>query len=79
MSPCKHTKLLVITATADRLRCRQCHLVIKAADVADGYCPECYETTGRKNNDFEEVATPAGQTVRYRCEECGALLNPRNG
>jgi predicted RNA-binding Zn-ribbon protein involved in translation (DUF1610 family) len=79
MSQCKHTQLLVLTESAERLRCRHCHLVIKAEELGDGgYCPECYEAAGRKYSDFEKVATPAGATVRYRCEECGALLNPRH-
>ncbi len=78
MSRCKHTQLLVLTETAERLRCCHCHLVIQAEELGNrGYCPECYETTGRKHHDFEKVAAPDSAAARYRCEECGALLNPR--
>ena len=57
----------------NRLRCRRCHLTIKADELDGGFCPECFEGDGRKNYDFEEIETE--KTVRYRCEDCGALID----
>lgn len=74
MSTCKHTHIMVLQENAQRLRCRHCHLTIKMEELTDGYCPECFETEGRKRDDFETVNTPEGNKVRYRCEDCGAWL-----
>jgi predicted RNA-binding Zn-ribbon protein involved in translation (DUF1610 family) len=74
MNPCMHTHITVIRENAPRLRCRHCHLTIKADELADGYCPECFEAQGRKRDDFESVDSPHGPKVRFRCEDCGAWL-----
>jgi hypothetical protein len=34
----------------------------------------CYEMTGSKHYDFEEVAEPTDRNVQYRCEDCGMLI-----
>ena len=73
MTECRHANLLVVADNADRLRCRHCHLTLKAEDLQDGYCPECLEVSGRRRNDFERIE--AGEKkVQYRCEDCGARL-----
>ncbi len=56
------------------LRCRHCHLTIKADELGGGYCPECYEINGKKQSDFEEVAAEETTRVRYRCEDCGLII-----
>lgn len=75
MTDCRHANLLVITENSDRMRCRHCHLTLKAEEMRDGYCPECLEVAGRKRNDFEKIE-PGQKKVQYRCEDCGAMLNP---
>ena len=75
MPECRHANLFVLSENSDRLRCRHCHLTLKEADLKDGYCPECLEVNGRKRNDFEKIES--GKTkIQYRCEDCGALLEP---
>jgi hypothetical protein len=75
MSACKHEQLALIPAAADRLRCRHCHLTIRADELDAGYCPECFEKSGKKRDDFEPVASI--DSVRYRCESCGAIVEYR--
>lgn len=76
MGKCKHANITLVIDNAERLRCRHCHLTIKAKELGKGYCPECFESRGKKTDDFETVAVPGGETVRYRCEDCGAWLSP---
>ncbi len=75
MTSCNHNSLVLLPGEKNRLRCQHCHLVIKAEDLQDGYCPECFEISGKRQYDFEEVAdaTKAGIT-KYRCEECGITI-----
>jgi hypothetical protein len=48
-------------------------LTISSEELGDGFCPECFETNGNKHYEFESMAaTHTG--VRYRCEECGAII-----
>lgn len=78
MSDCRHKHLVLLRGdSAPRLRCRVCHLTIKAADLEDEFCPECYERDGRRHRDFEKVDGPASP-ARYRCEDCGVLINPHS-
>ncbi len=72
MSSCKHTNLMLLTENKDRLRCVHCHLTIKAEEIGGSFCPECYESQGKKRYEFEEVK--GDESVRYRCEECGAFI-----
>jgi len=67
-------KLVLIAGQEPRLRCRHCHLTIKAKDVEGAYCPECYEAFGRKRYDFDKVKAEKTDEPRYRCEECGVLI-----
>jgi|RhiMetdeSRZDD1v2_1073273.scaffolds.fasta_scaffold184203_3 hypothetical protein len=39
-----------------------------------GYCPECLATNKTKRYDFEDLATGDSGSPRYRCEECGILI-----
>lgn len=70
---CLHKNLVLITEPEGRVRCRHCHLTIQREELR-GYCPECYETSGRKRNDFEEVQAQAGGKVQYQCEDCGIRI-----
>ncbi len=76
MTSCNHTRLLLLPdETKDKLRCRHCHLVINAKDLADGYCPECFETRGKRHFDFDHIEDTARTGItRYRCEECGMII-----
>lgn len=76
MDRCDHKHLIVLPESTPRLRCRRCHLTIKPEELADGCCPECLEKTGRCHDDFETVETQAHSVTRYRCEQCGAMMNP---
>ena len=74
MESCTHKNLVLLSAPADRVRCLHCHLTIARDELPDRYCPECYETTGRKRFDFEPVADQPARQVQYRCEDCGLLI-----
>jgi hypothetical protein len=52
-------------------------LTINADDLTSRYCPECFETSRTKRYDFEEIVTVATGIVRYRCEECGIIIETR--
>jgi len=74
-SECLHHNLLLLPSeTKNRLRCRHCHLTIKADELETRYCPECYEATGRKRSDFDEVEPVEAGQVQYRCEDCGLFI-----
>jgi hypothetical protein len=77
MSSCKHRQLTLLVEHHDRVRCRHCHLTIRAADLTSRYCPECFEASRTKRYDFEEVLSVDSGLVRYRCEECGGIIEVR--
>ena len=77
MSACQHLQLVLVRDTHARLRCRHCHLTIKAADLPTRYCPECFETTRTKRYDFDEVVPVDSGIVYYRCEACGSMIETR--
>jgi len=77
MTTCTHRQLVLLPEQHDRLRCRHCHLTITANDLTAGYCPECFETSHTKRYDFEEIVTSATGKARYRCEECGVIIESR--
>jgi len=77
MTACNHRQLVLVRDTYTRVRCRHCHLTIKAEDLPSGYCPECFETSHTKRYDFEDVVTVDPGRVRYRCEECGGMIETR--
>jgi hypothetical protein len=74
MADCKHTTLELLPERKITLRCRHCHLTLSREELGDGCCPECFESSGAKRYDFEEMATAESGVARYRCEECGALI-----
>lgn len=74
MSECTHKTLTLLQQRGDRLRCRECHLVISANELDGGFCPECYAVRGERNRDFEPLAVEQDGVIRYRCEQCGALI-----
>lgn len=70
MNTCKHRNLLLVTSSNDRIRCRHCHLTLRRDELKNRYCPECYDATGIKRFDFEEVVAAPSDKVQYRCEDC---------
>jgi len=74
MTACKHKKLELIQPCKDKLRCTYCNLVISKEELTNDYCPECYHVRGVRHYEFEEVKGKPGAAVRYRCEECGAII-----
>ena len=77
MAACRHLQLVLVRDSAARMRCRHCHLTIKAEDLPGRYCPECFESARVKRYDFEAVAAVDSSLVRYRCEECGGMIETR--
>jgi len=63
-TPCRHGTLVLVTAKK-RMRCRHCHLTIAADELADGHCPECFETKRRALFDFDDVTEPGGARLSY--------------
>ena len=74
MAGCTHEKLELIQPPKQRVRCTYCHLVIAREELVHGYCPECYEARGVSHYEFEEVKEKQQPNVRYRCEDCGAII-----
>jgi len=74
MTSCKHLTLELIPERKSTVRCKRCHLTMSADELGDGYCPECFDSTGVKHFDFESLASSSGNVVRYRCEECGVII-----
>lgn len=74
MARCVHKNLEVLLETKQKHRCIHCRLVISAEELSDGYCPECYEVRGVRHYDFEDIEEKDGNKVRFRCEDCGAII-----
>jgi Zn finger protein HypA/HybF involved in hydrogenase expression len=77
MSACRHLQLVLLPEQKNRLRCRHCHLTINADELTSRYCPECFESSGRKRYDFDEVAEVKDDVARYRCEDCGVMIEAK--
>lgn len=75
MADCLHHNLLLLSTPKTRLRCRHCHLTITKQELGGSHCPECYAVNHVKRFDFESVEEGAAAVVRYRCEDCGALID----
>ncbi len=73
MASCQHVNLELLPIRKRTMRCRRCHLTMDGAELGDGHCPECFETTGVRRYDFEQLDS-GGDVVTYRCEECGAII-----
>lgn len=74
MPECLHKNLVVINIPMTKLRCQHCHLQITPEELDSGYCPECFEETGRKHYDFEEIQSGSSSVTEYRCEDCGVVI-----
>ncbi|MBI5740980.1 MAG: hypothetical protein HZA16_09680 [Nitrospirae bacterium] len=74
MTSCRHNTLVLLSGEKKRLRCRRCYLLIKAEELGENCCPECLEERGEKRYDFEEVRAAETDALRYRCEECGVII-----
>jgi len=77
MSDCKHATLELLPERKGTVRCTHCHLTISADELAGGFCPECFDREGAKNYQFETLAQSGSSAVRYRCEQCGAIIAAR--
>jgi hypothetical protein len=66
--------LTLLKEPGDRLRCKKCHLVISAEELGGGSCPECYSVSGERRYDFEEFVAKGDEITKYRCEQCGAII-----
>lgn len=75
MTPCNHQNLVLLRQEHGRVRCRHCHLTIKPSELVTRYCPECFEASGNRHYDFEEILTGESETTRYRCEVCGIMIS----
>ncbi|MBU2646365.1 hypothetical protein KKI24_16780 [bacterium] len=74
MSECLHKNLVLLKEISSKLRCKQCHLTLTPEELENDYCPECFEATGKKQTDFETITFDHGNVSRYRCEDCGAMI-----
>jgi Zn finger protein HypA/HybF involved in hydrogenase expression len=74
MTSCRHATLELLVERKATMRCRRCHLTLAAEELGDGYCPECFDSSGTKHRDFEELSHAGSKAVRYRCEECGIVI-----
>jgi Zn finger protein HypA/HybF involved in hydrogenase expression len=74
MPECRHKNLVLIREASGKLRCRHCHLTLTAEELNNSYCPECYEASGKKRFDFEAITVEQKKTTRYRCEDCGIII-----
>jgi predicted RNA-binding Zn-ribbon protein involved in translation (DUF1610 family) len=74
MSRCSHKTLTLLKERRDRLRCKKCHLIISADELASGCCPECYAVNGERRYDFEGIEPKGDELPKYRCDQCGAVI-----
>ena len=75
MDACTHHHLVLLPKPGNRLRCRHCHLTIKSDELSERYCPECFETSGKRRYDFEDVVDTTVNVTQYRCEDCGVIID----
>ena len=74
MTKCTHNNLTLLPPEKIKMQCQHCHLTIKPEELGKSYCPECFEMSGRKRYDFEELAAEKTDVHRYRCEKCGVII-----
>jgi hypothetical protein len=77
MNSCNHTTLELLPARKSSLRCRYCHLTLAGEDLQAGYCPECFDVSGTKRYEFDEVKSREEAAARYRCDDCGAIITSK--
>ena len=75
MPSCRHATLELLVERKVTMRCRRCHLTMAAEELGNGHCPECFDSSGTKHRDFEELTHTPSQAARYRCEDCGILIS----
>lgn len=74
MTLCSHSVIVLLPEKKNMMRCKHCHLTIRADELREHYCPECFEVNGAKRYDFEEIAAAETDIARYRCEQCGVII-----
>lgn len=74
MASCNHNTLELLPERKKTMRCRHCHLTIAGEELGEGFCPECFATSGSRRYEFDEMKTTESGAARYRCEECGAII-----
>ena len=74
MTSSSHNTLELLPEKKSRLQCRHCHLTITSVELGDNFCPECYEIHNEKRYDFNELGAEKFGPARYRCEECGVII-----
>jgi predicted RNA-binding Zn-ribbon protein involved in translation (DUF1610 family) len=74
MASCNHSTLELLPERKTTLRCRHCHLTLSAEELGAGFCPECFDASGSKRYEFEEISASEASGARYRCEECGLII-----
>ena len=79
MTSCQHRHLILLPPSTRRVRCRHCHLTIRADEIQGDPCPECLQETGVRRYDFEPVPEEKDPVVRYRCEDCGVIVQAGPG
>ena len=72
---CAHRNLVLLSGAKKKVRCRLCHLTIDPEELSSDYCPECYEVHGTRQTDFETIEDGQAGIVRYRCEDCGTIID----
>jgi hypothetical protein len=77
MTDCRHITLELLPQRKKTKRCRRCHLTIDAEELGAGYCPECFATSSRKQYEFDEVDSAQQSMARYRCADCGTIIETR--
>ncbi|MBW1642347.1 MAG: hypothetical protein JRI53_09975 [Deltaproteobacteria bacterium] len=74
MNTCSHANLIQLPQPEKKLRCQHCHLTIKADELKQGYCPECFEMNGDKRYEFETIDVKEPAATQYKCEDCGVII-----
>lgn len=77
MTACKHLNLTLLYSSGKKLKCRNCHLTIDADELGEGPCPECFERYGDRRYDFDAVEAPEAEITKYRCDDCGAIVQSK--
>lgn len=74
MASCNHSTLELLQSRKRTVRCRRCHLTLDADELGDNHCPECFDKSGQRHFDFEELNLKSDGAVTYRCEDCGVIV-----
>jgi predicted RNA-binding Zn-ribbon protein involved in translation (DUF1610 family) len=77
MNSCNHTNLELLPVRKNTVRCRYCDLTLAVEDLQDGFCPECFDVSGTKRYEFDEVKSREEPAARYRCDDCGVIITSK--